>query len=388
MRTVSFFCGAILGVAAALPSQGNVIVVDAAGGPGSQFSDLPSAIAAAVSGDTLDVRVGEYTGFSTNKGLHIQGVPGVLINRLPNILQLFNVSIPAGERFTMRDVEVSSPATLLPNGFSNCLGNVVLENVSMAALSRPLAITQCASVEAEQFSGALLISDSSVSLENCALLGVRSGRLDQSPAVSATRSNVVISGSTVRGGVNTSFFAGPIPAVRLNAAQLTLLGFGSMDEVVAGTALNGSQVPTSAVIGTGSVLFDGGLSVMGVYGAPPFAPGIAVTTTDLPALRTTGGLLGGVVQIELRAPASEVWFLAIGFPTSPVAVPGLLGEFWLDGAQLMAVGGTGATGQVVTSLQTVNDPAFLGLHLGWQAVTTLVSEAPRFSNLATVSIRP
>ncbi len=388
MRTVSLFSGAFFGVAALLPSQGNVIVVDAAGGPGSQFTDLPQAIAAAASGDTLDVRAGDYSGFSTNKGLHIQGGPGVTISLQPNILQLFTVSIPAGERFTMRDVRLSAVRTLFPSGFTDCAGSVVLENVALSSQGSPLLVSRCASVEADQFVGRLTIIDSNVSLEDCALLGFSPNRFEQAPALIATRSNVVVSGSLVRGGVNVDLFSGPVPAIRLDASQLTLLGFDPTDAIYAGTSRPSAQVPTSAVTGTGSVLVDSNLIVMGIYGAPPFASGLAVTTTDLPALRTTGGLVGGVVQIELRAPPSESYFLAIGFPTAPVAVPGLLGDFWLDGAQLMSVGGTGATGQVLTSLQTVNDPVFLGLHLGWQAVTTFASEAPRFSNLAMVSIRP
>jgi hypothetical protein len=49
-------------------------VVDAANGPGTNFLDLPAAIAAAADGDTILVRAGSYTGFLIqNKALTIRG---------------------------------------------------------------------------------------------------------------------------------------------------------------------------------------------------------------------------------------------------------------------------------------------------------------------------
>jgi len=40
-------------------AQDGVLVVDAAGGPGSQFTDIPPAVAAARPGDRIVVRAGE-----------------------------------------------------------------------------------------------------------------------------------------------------------------------------------------------------------------------------------------------------------------------------------------------------------------------------------------
>src|SRR5262245_21258714 len=51
--------------------------VDAAGGPGVNFTDIPPAIAAAADGDVLLVAGGMYSGFSvTGKGLKILGSAG------------------------------------------------------------------------------------------------------------------------------------------------------------------------------------------------------------------------------------------------------------------------------------------------------------------------
>jgi hypothetical protein len=58
-------------VLAVLPT---IWIVDASGAPGTNFTDLPPAVAAAVSGDTILVRPGSYTPFNvTGKALTIRG---------------------------------------------------------------------------------------------------------------------------------------------------------------------------------------------------------------------------------------------------------------------------------------------------------------------------
>jgi hypothetical protein len=61
-------------------------VVDAAAGPGSHFTDLPAAIAAAADGDTILVRAGSYSAFTiASKALAIRGAgAGVTIVNGPS----------------------------------------------------------------------------------------------------------------------------------------------------------------------------------------------------------------------------------------------------------------------------------------------------------------
>src|SRR5262245_45172512 len=56
----SLFRLVLLSCASSIAAQGQVLVVDAAGGPGSDFTDVPSAVSAAVDGDVLLVRSGSY----------------------------------------------------------------------------------------------------------------------------------------------------------------------------------------------------------------------------------------------------------------------------------------------------------------------------------------
>ena len=56
------------------PTRAQVYVVDEAGGPGSQYTDLPAAVAAVPDGATLRVRPGNYTPFAiAGKGLAVVG---------------------------------------------------------------------------------------------------------------------------------------------------------------------------------------------------------------------------------------------------------------------------------------------------------------------------
>lgn len=61
----------ITGVLTLLPT---IWIVDAANGPGTNFTDLPAAIQAAASGDTVLVRSGTYAPFAVaGKALTIRG---------------------------------------------------------------------------------------------------------------------------------------------------------------------------------------------------------------------------------------------------------------------------------------------------------------------------
>jgi hypothetical protein len=74
MRTQRFAVSSTLGVLLlAAIGQAGKIVVDVTGGPGSHFTDLPPAIAAAQPGDLILVRIGKYSNSVLDKGLTILG---------------------------------------------------------------------------------------------------------------------------------------------------------------------------------------------------------------------------------------------------------------------------------------------------------------------------
>src|SRR6188474_3248921 len=90
-------------------------IVDANSGPGTHFTDLPAAVAAAQSGDTILVRPGTYTAFAvTGKALTIRGV-GVATTTValqsPVLGQSPSITIlntPPGETFYLSFLTVRS----------------------------------------------------------------------------------------------------------------------------------------------------------------------------------------------------------------------------------------------------------------------------------------
>jgi hypothetical protein len=100
-------------------------IVDANSGPGTHFTDLPAAIAAAQSGDTILVRTGTYTAFSVSgKALTIRGAgAATTVVRLvsPSLPQSPTVTIantPSGERFYLSGLTILSNASWIQPAMS------------------------------------------------------------------------------------------------------------------------------------------------------------------------------------------------------------------------------------------------------------------------------
>lgn len=90
-------------VAALVPT---IWIVDAANGPGTNFTDLPPAVAAAQSGDTILIRAGTYSPFSvTGKALTIRGAGAVsaVVSHAAS-QQTSIASVPAGSPFYVSGV--------------------------------------------------------------------------------------------------------------------------------------------------------------------------------------------------------------------------------------------------------------------------------------------
>lgn len=101
-------------------------IVDSASGPGTNFTDLPPAIAAAQSGDTILVRAGSYSAFTVSgKALTIRGAGTV--STIINSATLGTV--PAGQQLLMTGVSFlpSTGVALTIQG----PGNVVLVSCSV-----------------------------------------------------------------------------------------------------------------------------------------------------------------------------------------------------------------------------------------------------------------
>src|SRR5687768_586086 len=85
-------------------------IVDAANGPGTDFTDVPLAVQAASHGDTLIVRSGNYTTATTNKGISLIGEAGASFTLSQQVLPFVVRFLPAGRTFVLKGFTVTQPS--------------------------------------------------------------------------------------------------------------------------------------------------------------------------------------------------------------------------------------------------------------------------------------
>ena len=143
-------------------AHANVIVVDAAGGPGSNFTFIRAAIAAAAEGDTLLVRDGMYSSFQ------IVGKSLTVVADGPSVELLEDVSTGLP---TIEVRNLSSEQEVLIRGFhsnfgflvANCAGSVWFDELSCTGDS--------ATCTAAPIHGASVRNSSRVTFTRCELVG-------------------------------------------------------------------------------------------------------------------------------------------------------------------------------------------------------------------------
>lgn len=196
------------------PLCADTIVVDAAGGPGADFTEIGPAVSAAADGDLLLVRPGTYRGFFVSgKGLTIQGEAGV---ELEGSLTVFDLQ--ASQTFRMVDLDLAEI------WFDGCEGTIVLDEVvvDLACCSAPLLVTGCRDVRLHRcqvvgfalaindVAEALFVRDSRVEIVASELLGEPgedpSGSSSPGGAVGVEveSSRVHLAESSVTGGAGAS----------------------------------------------------------------------------------------------------------------------------------------------------------------------------------------
>jgi hypothetical protein len=145
-------CTALL--AASAGAQGSVLVVDALGGPGSQFTRIQDAVDYASAGDMVIVRSGSYGRFTLDgKGLALvadAGADVVVGAELGGATQVMN--LPQDEVVLLRDIHFSNNIGAFTGGVPPTLtlfglqGRVWIEGCQMDTGFPSLDIVDCASV--------------------------------------------------------------------------------------------------------------------------------------------------------------------------------------------------------------------------------------------------
>lgn len=311
-RSIRFAIASCIALSSSLASAQNVWVVDSSNGPGTQFTDLPQAVAFASDGDVLDVRTGAYSVFTlSGKGLTIVGSEPVYVVyggtvTISNTSSTQTVSL---SRLTLLSAALSAAA---PLSVQSCSGPVLLDTVAPYSLN----VSGCADVRARFVS--ISGNDCAVNFSRFELVTSNvSGRKPSAdhwppPAASggagiaAHGSLLHLAGSIVRGGVGGDTVYYPYncfetpgtggPGVRLSAGSSVLCARGRLGQVRGG--LGGSE-PSHIYAGSGG-------------------PGADVDATSAFTLSTGAALSGGPGQSFMACSYPGPQSVGVG-PVQPTA---------------------------------------------------------------------
>ena len=153
-----------------VPAQGQVHVVDAAGGAGAAFTDLPAAVAAAAPGDTVLVRSGAYSPFTLDgKGLFVLADTGADV-AIDGTVAVRN--LPAGQSVMLRGLATGA---VLHEGLlvEDCAGGVRVEDCSFTgqAGTAPSPFFPQQTLHYDGWAGARLENSGDVAFARCELIG-------------------------------------------------------------------------------------------------------------------------------------------------------------------------------------------------------------------------
>lgn len=332
---------AVIALVAAAPAQ--TFVVDASNGPGTDYTDLPAAIAAVPDGATLIVRAGNYSAAWVQlKSLTILGEPGARIDD-PNAEDTLTVFAQTpNQHFVVRGLDIHDGGIFL----SGCSGNVHIEDCHAVYRSH-LRIQTC-----EQ-----------VSVVGCSFIHYAGAGASGSNVVCVDSSfasyGLFQAGFSVGGGslqlVRCSVTGGVTgPGIQASGASVRLLGPGSV----------ASGSPTRPFV-DGGIVVRVGANVVTTGG--PLYPGTTVVTIDEGSTSTTAAAIGGTVTGSLEGSGNLLGGLLLGTPSPRTTLPGIAEEIWLQPFGFLAIGVLSAP--VTFSASVPATVALRGAVFGWQGMT-------------------
>lgn len=368
----------MLAVVGALSAQ--TYVVDAHNGPGTNFTDLPAAIAAVPSGATLHVRAGDYAAFRVSgKSLTIVGhadpmgaIPTVYVDVVTTAVTIG--ALGSSDAVTLSNLAIGTkqvlPAVRLD--LVDCQGSVVLDDVSMVgtALS-DVNITGCSNVHIRRFdadptitqgiatSATVTIDRSSVELSALNVRGYTLGGGLPALEVSNGSHVVAVDCDLVGGGGLFATDGGPGALVE-GGSTLHMFGNVASGETVA--CQGGPGFASFGGGGDGLVLQNGsfarvhGFVLAGGQGSPAGQPFVVDTSSTLdydPNDITPVGLLAGSVQpgasitYSLFAQPGRSAGLLVGLAPQLVMLPAIeLGALGLQPIVALPIGTVPASGNL------------------------------------------
>ncbi len=360
-------------------------VVDADGRPGAHFADLPAAVAAAQTGDTLLVRAASfpYTAFATDKGLRVLGLgdPVLYAPRWVPVCRVTN--LPATATFVIDGFHVPPESSF----------EVVLAaNAGLVVLSHLRALESCNC-------GPGVIIPAGFAIQDCAQVVVDSCENFGKPAIDVVRSEVAITRSRlgmnaigigwgnclhVDGGrvdVAESELDASLamdvqgnaqPAVRLRAGRLRVGATNA--SYVQGSTIRGMAFLQPAIEVSGGDLeldLDVRLNPFAGGGIPLRMLGGTLTVRQTAMAVARSAAIGGVLSADAITTARAPVVLFAGLPTSPTPTAPF-GTLWLDPSASFVLGfGTAPASGIVSGAVALPVGLPPGLIVSLQCVADL-----------------
>jgi hypothetical protein len=395
-------------------SAQTIWIVDINNGPGTHFTNVAPAVAAAASGDIIIVRPGAYEGaFSTSKGLTIlaESEPfQIFTNGAGPVVQISN--LPAQSAFVLADANVCNTTSAIR--ISNCLGRVHLQNVANCGIlfqffATPVGLTVQGSSDVTvangRFGGSpgVRVISSHVTFAQGVIAGSDSLIGPTGPTTPSigltitTNSTVALSQCSVSGGKGqvVRFVVTPgKSAISVGSGSRTIITGPPGTAIVAGA--DGGQAfgagPIHAITTTSAdttVMVDPEVTLQGQNGGAAFSGPGSFTQRQIVSLAASGGTLGGTVTADVVSPAGDLIAVFVGMPTLPVA--SVFGSVLLDLPTAIAL--VFAAPQPASEVTQIgfavpNDPVLKGFVLGFQAANFYqASSAIEMSNTSVLVLR-
>jgi hypothetical protein len=372
-------------MAATLAAQGRTWIVDRNNGAGTDFLDIPPAVAAASDGDTLRIRPGVYSPFSTGKALALLGEAGVIVRGgfAPRLGVVEIRQLPAGRSLVMDRIRVEPLFDSAGVVGSSCQGRIHLEDVEVVAPTITTTdVGACSFVQCTlaTITGGALYGSPALRAATSVVVatGVRIDGADNCGAMRCTivgtgiradNATVLLARSSVSGGDGSFFnpFITPEPAIRALGSTLVATG-DATTTICAGSVPNGPPIP-GIQADIGAVHLDTSIAVLGSNGGPDIAGTATVQRRRIPALLAAGTPPGGTLGGELTALAGSPFQIIVSLPGDPIALP--FGTVLFDPTIVLpiAIGTIGASGRFPFAVQMPANPALADLPVVLQAAT-------------------
>ncbi len=337
---------------------GQTYVVNAAGGPGAQFTTIAAAVAAVPNGAVLLVRPGVYSGFTIDaKSLAVFADPGVAVDGLATVIEVKNLA--ANQAVVLHGVRANGGLAEARFDLQNCAGPVVLQR---CGISPPTSFGNSGAQVSALDCADLHIVDCAFPFGGQLQLGIQGGR-------------AVVARSTF--GANSWIGPVRITGARVDFVDCVLSGWGvfgpttplltvdvaSTVHLLGSTAIT-STMPTAPTWGigpAGTVVVDPAVQVTA---ATPFAAGVVMVTRALPAVSAGSVPLGTLATATLRVPAGGIGGLFVGLATPWFLVTPFAEPLAIDPTSAVPLGA--GAGMVGGSLVLPPLASLRGTRLCWQ----------------------